>query len=109
MAVAVLGGFGRHREEQLPLARTSFFILLVLGIPSWVVTLVFGYWTKSTESWPDGIGWIDLGGAVVNVGLLFLLAGGALSYLWMRRPTPGGWAPGALAVVSWIYVIALAV
>src|SRR5262245_35828715 len=109
MAVAVLGGFGRHRDEQLPLARASFFILLVLGIPAWVVTLAFGSWTKSTEGWPDGIGWIDLGAGIVDAGLLFLLAGGALSYVWMRRPTPGGWAPAVLGIVSWLYVAALAV
>jgi hypothetical protein len=106
--VAVLALFGRHRDVQLPLARASFFTLLVLGIPAWVVTLAFGYWTKSGMNWPDGVGWIDIGEGIADAGLLFLLVAGALSYAWMRRPVRG-WPVTALGVVSCAYVAALAV
>jgi hypothetical protein len=106
--VAVLALFGRHRDVQLPLARASFFTLLVLAVPAWVVTLAFGYWTKGAMDWPDGVGWIDIGEGIVDAGLLFLLVAGALSYAWMRRPVRG-WPVTALGVVSCAYVAALAV
>jgi len=107
-AVAVLALFGRVSDDQLPLARASFFTLLVLALPSWVVTLVFGEWTKSGMDWPDGLGWIDLGAGVANVGLFVLLAAGGLAYAWTRRAKPG-WIVTALGVLSSLYVVALAV
>ena len=87
---------GRNRDEQLPLARASFFTLLVLAIPAWVVTLVFGEWAKSVMNWPDGLGWIDLGAGIANLGLFVLLVAAALNYMWTRRPT-GGWPVTAWA------------
>jgi len=107
-AVTILALVGRNRDEQLPLARASFFTLLVLAIPSWVVTLVFGEWTKSEMNWPDGLGWIDLGAGVANVGLFVLLAAAALNYVWTRRPN-GGWPVTALGAVTGLYLVALAV
>jgi hypothetical protein len=107
-AVTVLAFFGRNREEQLPLARASFFTLLVLAVPAWVVTLAFGYWTKSSENWPDDIGWIGLGAGIADAGLLALLAAGALSYAWMRRPVRG-WPVTALGTITGLYLVALAV
>ena len=107
-AVAVLALFGRNRDEQLPLARASFFTLLVLAIPAWVVTLAFGYWTESELNLPDGIGWVELGAGVADAGLLVLLAGGALNYAWIRRPA-GGWQATALGWLAFAYVLALAV
>ena len=35
--------------------------------------LGFGYWTESEMSWPDGVGWIDLGAGVADLGLFVLL------------------------------------
>jgi hypothetical protein len=107
-AVAVLALVGRNRDEQLPLARASFFTLLVLALPAWVVTLVFGEWTRSEMNWPDGLGWIDLGAGIANVGLFVLLAAAALNYVWTRRPT-GGWPVTALGAVTGLYLVALAV
>jgi hypothetical protein len=107
-AVAVLAVFGRNRDEQLPLARAALWISLVLAIPGWVVTLGFGYWTKSEMSWPDGVGWIDLGAGIADLGLFALLASAGLSYAWTRRPA-GGWPVTALGIVTSAYVVALAV
>jgi hypothetical protein len=107
-AVAVLAFVGRSREEQLPLARASFFTLLALALPAWVVMLVFGEWTKSDMNWPDGLGWIDLGAGVANLGLFVLLAAAALNYVWTRRPA-GGWPVTVLGALTGIYLVALAV
>ena len=30
--------------------------------------LGFGYWTKSEMTWPDGVGWLDLGAGVADLG-----------------------------------------
>jgi hypothetical protein len=107
-AVAVLALFGRHRDEQLPFARASFATLLAVAIPAWVVMLAFGYWTKSEMNWPDGLGWIDLGAGIADLGLLVLLAAAALNYVWTRRPTDG-WPVTVLGAVTGLYLVALAV
>jgi hypothetical protein len=107
-AVAVLALAARGRADHLPLARTSFWILLLVAIPAWVVTLGFGYWTESEQGWPDGLGWIDLGAGVADLGLLVLLAATGLAYAWRRRPT-GGWPVTALVAVTSLYLVALAV
>ena len=107
-AVTVLALFGRNREVQLPLARASFFTVLVLAIPSWVVTLAFGYWTEDAMDWPEGVGWIDIGAAIADAGLLVLLVAGGLSYAWTRRPVRG-WQVTALGTVTGLYLVALAV
>ena len=107
-AVAILALVGRNRDEQLPLARASFFTLLALAIPGWVVMLAFGYWTKSDMNWPDGLGWIDLGAGIADLGLLVLLAAAALNYVWTRRPRSGWWVT-VLGALTGIYLVALAV
>ena len=107
-AVAVLALVGRSREDQLSLARASFFTLLVLAIPAWVVTLVFGSWTESAGNFPDGLGWIDLGSGIADAGLVVFLVAAGLNYVWTRRPA-GGWPVTVLGVVTSLYVVALAV
>jgi hypothetical protein len=106
-AVAVLALVGRSRDEQLPLARASFWTTLVLAIPAWVLMTAFGEWTKSAADWPDELGWIDLGRGVADVGLFVMLAAAALGYRWTRRPA-AGWHVTALGVIASLYVLALA-
>jgi hypothetical protein len=107
-AVGVLALFGRRRDVQLPLARVSFWTMLVLAIPSWVLVMVFGEWTKSQRHFPDGIGWIDTGRAIADVGLVVVLGGTALAYVWTRRPA-GGWPVTVLGAGAALYCLALAV
>ena len=107
-ASAVLALAGRHREEQLPLARASFFTLLLLALPGWVLTLGFGYWTESKGDFPEGLGWIDLGAGVADLGLFALLIALGANYVWMRRPS-GGWPVTVLGIVTSVYLVALAV
>ena len=72
------------------------------------MTLGFGYWTESEQGWPDGIGWIDIGAGIADVGLFVLLGAAGLSYAWMRRPA-GGRVVTALGVLTALYLVALAV
>jgi hypothetical protein len=107
-AVAVLAFAGRLREVQRPLARASFWTVLVLAIPAWIVVIAFGEWTESAAHWPDELGWIDLGRGIADIGLFVLLAAAGLAYRWMRRQA-GGWHVTALGVIASLYVVALAV
>jgi hypothetical protein len=105
-AVAVLGLAGRSRTDALPLARAAFRTLLLLALPAWVVTLVFGSWTKSKADWPD-LTWIELGFHVMDGGLLVLLATTAIAWRWQRRPETT-WAATAIGALACLYLAALA-
>jgi hypothetical protein len=107
-AVAVLGLAARQRTDQLPLARAAFWTLLLLAVPSWVLTFTFGSWTKSKAHWPDGLAWIDIGFRVTDGGLILLLVSAAVAYRWTRRPD-NSWSASAIAVLASVYLVALAV
>ena len=107
-AVAVLALAARGREEQAPLATASFWILLVLALPAWVVMLAFGTWAEATADFPGNPGWIDIGSGIADLGLLVLLAAGFLAFRWKRNPT-AGWPVTALGVLTGLYLVALAV
>ncbi len=107
-AVAVLALAARGREVQLPLARASLWTLLVGAIPAWIVMLSFGEWTKSKGDWPGDPAWIGVGVAVADAGLIVLLVAAGLAYRWTRRPS-GGWPVTAIATLTSLYVVALAV
>jgi hypothetical protein len=106
--VAVLALVARGREEQQPLARASFLTLLVLGLPSWVLMFVFGTWTESELNVADDAGWIEVGFRISDAGLIVLLVSTALAYRWNRRPVRG-WPVTAVAVLTCLYLVALAV
>jgi hypothetical protein len=107
-AVAVLALVGRSREEQLPLARVSLWTLLAVAVPAWVVMLAFGEWTKSKADWPGDPGWIGVGVAVADGGLIILLVAAALAYRWARRGA-AGWHVTGLAALASLYVVLLAI
>ena len=106
--VAIIGLTARQHAEQLRLARAAFATTLVVGIPSWVMTLVFGSWAKSKEDLPDSLDWLRIGSGVVDAGILFLLAAAGISYAWIRRPENGR-LPLAAGILAVLYVAALAV
>lgn len=107
-AVAVLALAARSVTEQLPLARASFWTLLVLALPAWVVTIVFGNWAESAANWPEDLGWLSIGAGVGDGGLLVLLAATALAFRWKRNPSRGRTVT-AIGVLSGLYLVALAV
>jgi hypothetical protein len=107
-AVAVLAVAARGRTEQLPLARASFWTLAVVALPALVLTIVFGSWAESVIDYPGEPGWVGIGVAVGDGGVLVLLAAAAAAYRWSRRPDTA-WAPTAIGVLTGLYLVALAV
>ncbi len=106
--VAVLALAARGRAEQLPLARASFWTLIALALPAWVVMLAFGTWAESTADFSSDPGWLGIGTAVADGGLLVLLAAAFLAFRWTRRPN-GGSLVTAIGVLTSFYLVALAV
>ena len=106
--VAVLGLAARRRTDQRPLARAALLTLLVLAVPAWVLTFVFGSWTKSKAHWPDGLAWIDIGFRVSDFGLIILLVSAGIAYRWTRRPD-SGWPAPTIAALACVYLAGLAV
>jgi hypothetical protein len=107
-AVAVLALAARGRAEQAPLARASYWTLLVLALPAWLLTVVFGSWVESAGDWPEGLGWLDLGAAIGDAGLLVLLLAAFLAFRWQRGATSAR-LPTAICVLTSLYLVALAV
>jgi hypothetical protein len=108
-AVAVLALAARHRSEQAALARTSFWTLLGLAVPAWVVMLGFGTWTESKADYPEEPGWLSLGSGIADLGLLLLLATTFLAFRWRRNPEGGGRTVTAIGVLSCLLLVAIAV
>jgi hypothetical protein len=107
-AVAVLSLAARRRTDQLPLARASLRTLLVLTVPAWALTFVFGVWAESKENLPDGLGWLDLGFRINDFGLLLLLVTTVIAWRWTRRPD-ASWPATTVAVLTCLYLVALGV
>jgi hypothetical protein len=108
VCLVVLAAASRSRAEPRPLAFGAFATILAVAIPAWLLTLVFGSWTKSKEGWPSGLAWLDLGQGIADAGLLVLLVSAGLSFAWLRRPATA-WLPAALGLLAAGYTVALGV
>ncbi len=85
------------------------FRTIVLGVlPAWVVTRAGGQWILEKWNFGDNApGWVGVGFAVTEPGLVLLILAAVLAYLAQRRG--GGWPIRAVAVLSLVYAAALAV
>ncbi len=63
---------------------------------------------KSSGAIDDNEGWIGVGFAVAEPGLLLLLLATGFAFWWARR-AGRGWQGRAVAVLSSLYLVALAV
>jgi hypothetical protein len=106
--LCVLGLAARRVVAHGLLARAALVTTVAFGVPSWIVMLAFGSWTKSKEGLPGSIGWISTPIAIAFVGMVVLLAAAGISYSWWRRPA-SSWLPLALGTISAGYIVALGV
>ncbi|HEX4518615.1 MAG TPA: hypothetical protein VH063_03440 [Gaiellaceae bacterium] len=106
--LCVLGLSAGRVVAQGLLARAALVTTIAVGVPSWIVMLAFGSWTKSKEGLSGSIGWLSTPIAIAGAGIFVLLAAAALSYAWWRRPA-SSWQPLALGVISGGYIVALGV
>jgi len=108
LAVAAFGWAATRRPERALLARASFRTLLAVVLPAWIVMRAAGQWTYSKENISGNPGWVMTGVIVAEPGLLLLLVVTGLAY-WATRRRGAGWQPGAVAALSSLYLVALAV
>ena len=106
--IVSVAGWSRPTTSFLP--RAAFRAALV-AVPAYFVMRGAAQWIYSKEGWGTGgaedPGWIGIGFAVADGGLLLLLVLLGVSFWWNRpgRPVAGRIAAG----VSTLYVLALAV
>jgi hypothetical protein len=93
LAIAVAARRGAGDAAGLP--RLAFRVLLLGVLPSWVVMRVGAQWVESKEDWGD-TGWIGLGYATSEAGLLLILI--AL-FVTRRAPARAGTTVAALSAV----------
>ncbi len=110
LAVLVLTVAAWRRPEVAALRRAAFGTLLIVALPAWVVMRVGAQWIYSKEFGSSGGNdptWIDIGFAVADTGLLFLLVTSGIAFWWNRTgATVAGRLVGGL---SGLYLALLAV
>ncbi len=110
LAVLVVTVAAWRRPDVAALRRAALWTLLVVALPAWVVMRIGAQWIHTKEFGSAGGGdptWVDIGFAVADLGLLFLLATSGVAFWWNRTGTTlAGRLVGGLAGV---YLAMLAV
>lgn len=107
VAAATLVAWTAWRRPLPVLARSTFWTLLLVALPAWVLMRADGQWIYSSEGF-DGKhdpSWLGIGFAVADAGLLYLLLTTGLAFWWQR----GGRAVvgRVVAGLSTLYLAAL--
>ena len=96
-----------HAHAAL-LARLAFRTLVFVMLPGWILMRVAAQWIVDKEFPHETPGWVGVGFAVSDAGLVLLLVLGVLGFLSSRRGGVGRLA-AAFAILSPVYLAALAV
>jgi hypothetical protein len=113
LTAAILGLAAVRGHDLAPLfSRLAFRTTLLGVVPAWILARVAGQWILNREKDQipglDKKGWVGVGFAVTDAGLVLLVALLVLGYLSARR-AGRGWLTTAFAVLAPIYLVALAV
>jgi hypothetical protein len=108
-AVTVLALAARKRPAHgALLSRLAFRTLIFVVLPSWIVMRV-GAQLITDKEFPDKApGWVGVGFAVAEPGLILLIALSVLAWVSARRGGAGR-ASVAVAILAPVYLAALAV
>jgi hypothetical protein len=98
----------REREHAALLSGLAFRTLLGFVLPAWILMRVGAQLIVDKEFPSNAPGWVDVGSAVSEPGLILLIAIGILAGVAARRGGTGR-AAGAVAVLAPIYLMALGV
>jgi hypothetical protein len=106
-ATAALLAWAAWRRPLPILARSTFWALLVVALPAWVIMRVDAQWIYSNEGFTgsDEPNWLGIGFMVADAGLVVLLVSTALAYWWTRSGKAV--AGRAVAGLTSIYLAAL--
>jgi len=89
-SIAAIAGW---RDEGSALRRFSYWTLLTIAFPGWVVMRIGAAWTASKEhldNLPSDPTWLGLGMATADAGGLLLLIALILGGIGLRRSRNGG-------------------
>jgi hypothetical protein len=100
VAAAVAALVLSRSERGAALQRTAFRALALGALPAYVLMRGTAEWVKTKEHASNNAGWIGVGYAVADFGLLLLLVATVLAGLALRRLGRGGRGPGALEAVA---------
>jgi hypothetical protein len=111
-AVAVLSFTASGRSDPATLGRSAFRVWLFVVVPAFVLTRAGAQWILDREKHAitglDKKGWVGVGLAVTDFGLVVLLALGVAAWLGSRKADATR-ARAATGVLSAVYLVALAV
>jgi hypothetical protein len=109
LAVTVLAWAAWRRPERAVLAKASFWAMLVLALPAWLLMRLAGEWIYSKEHYngDNDPNWLGVGFTVGDIGLIVLLLTTGFAYWWSRR-AGSGWPGRVVGVLAPLYVAALA-
>jgi hypothetical protein len=106
---AALLALAAWRRPLPVLARSTFWALLAVALPAWVIMRADAQWIYSNEGFSghDDPNWLGIGFMVADAGLVLLLVSTALAYWWTRS---GNAVVGrVVAGLTSIYLAALVV
>lgn len=109
LAAAIVSSVAWSRPEAVPLRRTAFASLAVVGTPAYALMRACAQWIYSDEGW-TGHGdptWLGIGFGVADAGLLLLLLLLGVAFWWQR--SGGAIAARLVAGLSSLYLLLLAV
>lgn len=76
---------GRDRiDEAAALRRFTFWMLVAVCLPAWILMRLAGEWVLDREGDPEA-SWIDIGFTIADTGLILLVVVAILSWFAARR------------------------
>jgi uncharacterized membrane protein len=106
LTMAVLGLAGRRQSNPASFAGASLITTVGFAVPAWVLTFVFGSWTKSKEGLPDSVDWVSQPASIAVAGIFVLAVAAWVAFSWKNRPE-GTWQPLTLGLIALGYTLAL--
>jgi hypothetical protein len=107
---AQLAGWGRSGPPAaLTWARITFFSLVAIAVPAWVLMRIAGQWTASREGF-DGDGnptWIEIGYVTAEPGGALILVAAVLAGFGLRGLRRRGGEASALSRVAGVIALVL--
>jgi hypothetical protein len=88
LLTSAAAGIAGWRGGTLRLQRLSYFVLLAVALPGWIVMRVGAEWVYSKEHWakiPGSQAWLDIGFITADGGGFLLLVALILGGIALRR------------------------
>ncbi len=108
LTVLAFAAWRRQGDGAALLARSAFAVVAAVVVPSWILMRAGAQWIVDKEYPHSTPGWVNVGFAVSEPGLVLIVVLGVLAWLSARRGGTGRVAAW-LALLSPVYLAALAV